>query len=721
MQLGVGLIMDVPNSNSLDGLSAAELMQLGYAARKAQDHSGALGWFELALQKNPKNTNVSIECARTLLDKGDVDAGREILTSLVHLDQFVIYALLGRADRLKGNREKALHYYSLAFDLKPDHPTLPAEIATELRVLGRLDEAQGVLLSLFERLPSSPHALNGLAQIARICDDREQALSYYRALETLDPNHPNVHIDIAIELRELGRLDEAAQSLAISCNPNPGAIFHQKGLIAVAQENDDLAIECFKAGIEKQRDHHACYQALIAKFFQLGNFEQMRKSLDTALGIFPNHTAFRRFEYRHMRSIGKVNIAIDLVQSLHKTEFNNFDVVHDFVEYLIFLGEFERASKLIEPWANNSHKDRFLFLKSKLAMAQFDLGSAVTCIDEAILINPKNIQYQQHRISLNIMAGNISGAQDDVNGLKVKFQSKGWGNKQLKSVGGFPAQILREINLNPYANKSLANLKQTSPGENLRSVAKIFKDEPNHLGLAIRLLTLLAQDKRLNQRLKLLDDELASKIPKNLIQFWDTKDVPPEMAEVMQSWRSLNPGFNYQLFNDQSAQEFIWAYHSPDVLKAFRMANHPAMRSDLFRLAYLYEFGGIYVDADDLCINPIDEFTNIGVDLLLIQESTGSIGNNFLAVKAKHPFIQFALQYVVNNILNKAGGVWFASGPGAWFASGPGALTISFCQMYIELLEQEQTPSQVAITEIHNLHQYVTPHLKINYKRSSRS
>lgn len=704
--------MDLFNEAGLNELSVPELVKLGHEARKLKEHGRALALFELALQKNPSNTNLSIEVARSLVDQGDGEAGRQILLSLEHLKQFQIYALLGRIERLRLNRESALHYYSLAFELKPDHPTLPAEIATELRALERLDEAENILLSLLERLPSSPHALNGLALIARIRGEREKALSYYRALEDLDSSNPNVHIDIAIELRELGRLEEASQSLESSCNPNPGLIWHQKGLIANAQESHDVAVECFKSGIEQQRDHIVCHQALIAKFFQLGSFDEVRRALDIAFGIFPDHIALRRFEYRYMRAIGRVDIAIDLLQALNKTEPNNLDIAYDFLECLIFLGQFERASLLIESYQNNPQKDRILSFKSRLAMAQFMVDDAIELIDEAILINAKNIQYRQQRLSLNLMGANILEAQDDVNSLKVNFRNKGWNSKKLKSVGGFPGQLLREIKLNPYANKRLADAKKIGLNDRFQSVVKIAKDEPNHLGVAISLLTLLSQNKKLKQNLKALGGSSKSNIPRNIIQFWDSKDIPRRVEEIMQSWSGLNPSFQYQLFDDQSAQEFIKTYHSSEVLKAFRIANHPAMRSDLFRLAYLYEFGGIYADADDLCVNPIEGFIGIGVDLILVQEPAGPIGNYFLAASPRNPFIGFALSCVVNNILNKAGGIWFAS--------GPGALTICFCQMYLQFLEKGQTPPGIAIQESHNLHRYVTPHLHINYKLSDR-
>lgn len=706
--------MNLSNEEStFDELSAQELIQHANEARKSKCHEKALRFFVLAFQKNPSNINLSVEVARSLVDMGDIDSGHRRLISLVHLNQVPIYALLGRIERIKGNRESALRYYSLALDLKPDHPTLPSEVATELRALGRLEEAEDRLLLLLESFPNSPHALNGLGQISRLRGEREIALSYYRALEVADPNHPNVHIDIAIELRELGRLEESSQALACSRSPNQGAIFHQKGLIAIAQEDDQLAIDCFKTGIERQKDHLACHKALIAKFIQLGLLDEAKKVLEIALEIFPSNVAIRQLEYRYMRAKGELDRAISLVHALNQSEPDNLDVVHDFVDYLIFLGQFERVSSVIESSEKNYNKDKLLYLKSKLALAKFQLDDASTLLDKAMSINPENDQYQQQRLLINIMLGNIQGAQDNLRSRKVKFEKKGWGAKKLKSVGGFPAQVLREIKLNPYANKRLGESSQLPFVERICSVAKIVKDEPNHLGAVICLLTLLARNKKCIQNLRLIDGDVKCNIPSNIIQFWDTKDVPSGMEEVMQSWKRLNPNFHYQLFNDQSAQEFIQRYHSPDVLRAFRMANHPAMRSDLFRIAYLLEFGGVYADADDLCNKPLDEFLGKNFDLILIQEPLGSIGNNFIAVKQRHPFIEFALKNIVSNILSKAGGIWFSS--------GPGALTISFCQMYIEFLEQRIIPQGVALKESYYLHRYVIPHLPMNYKSSVSS
>jgi tetratricopeptide (TPR) repeat protein len=492
--------------------------------------------------------------------------------------------------------------------------------------------------------------------------------------------------------------------------PNSIYAFIGLGHIASAEENHDLAIEYFKAGTKQQGMNPAIHLALIQKFLQLFCYDEARHALDIAIKIFPDHVMLRRLEYLFLRAIGRVDRAIDLAQTLNYQQPNNVVILHDLVNDLIELGEFDRAVKLIESHPNHSHKDRLIFLNGKIAMAQFKLDESIKFIDAAILINENETQYHQLRLSLNLMLGNCDAAQNDLSQLKKIFEKKGWSGKKLKSVGGFPANVLREIKLNPYANKILTESIDLPLVNRISAVGKILRDEPNHLGSAVCFLSLLSQAGKLQQGLNLCKGEATTLMPRNIVQFWNEKEIPIPVMKIMQSWKDVNPSFHYQVFDDQSAEEFLDRHFSSDTVKAFKMANHPAMRADLFRLAYLYECGGICSDADDLCINPINGFIDAGLDLILLQEPTGTIANNFLAVNSKHPFVQFALTNIVNNIVNKAGGIWFVS--------GPGALTLCFCEMYISYLERGQFPPGVGIKQGHNLRQYVAQHLSVGYKKT---
>ena len=88
------------------------------------------------------------------------------------------------------------------------------------------------------------------------------------------------------------------------------------------------------------------------------------------------------------------------------------------------------------------------------------------------------------------------------------------------------------------------------------------------------------------------------KVPRRILQFWDQKTVPADVQDCTASWRAI-PNIDHVLFDEVQAREFIRVEYEARHLEAFDLCNHPAMKSDLFRLAYLYRHGGAYIDADD--------------------------------------------------------------------------------------------------------------------------
>lgn len=94
-------------------------------------------------------------------------------------------------------------------------------------------------------------------------------------------------------------------------------------------------------------------------------------------------------------------------------------------------------------------------------------------------------------------------------------------------------------------------------------------------------------------------------IPKVIIQYWHSlNEIPHDVLECIESWKPLKEkGFQFKLFDDQLAKEFIINNLEEKHLISYLKCHHPAMRCDYFRLCYLYKCGGFYVDADELLLN----------------------------------------------------------------------------------------------------------------------
>jgi mannosyltransferase OCH1-like enzyme len=101
-----------------------------------------------------------------------------------------------------------------------------------------------------------------------------------------------------------------------------------------------------------------------------------------------------------------------------------------------------------------------------------------------------------------------------------------------------------------------------------------------------------------------INDRCKQPTPKTIVQFWhDLAQLPTDVEKCVRSWTAWEmSGFKHKLFDKRAAGTFI--SHSLGVrhTRAFERCYHPAMQADYFRLCYVLVEGGIYVDADDVCV-----------------------------------------------------------------------------------------------------------------------
>lgn len=95
---------------------------------------------------------------------------------------------------------------------------------------------------------------------------------------------------------------------------------------------------------------------------------------------------------------------------------------------------------------------------------------------------------------------------------------------------------------------------------------------------------------------------MATEIPKKIVQFWDNLDLLPwDVKECIDTWsKTEEQGFERLLFDEKQARDFIHRNLGFRYIRAYDKCYHPAMKSDYFRLCYIFAEGGCYIDADDV-------------------------------------------------------------------------------------------------------------------------
>jgi hypothetical protein len=103
-----------------------------------------------------------------------------------------------------------------------------------------------------------------------------------------------------------------------------------------------------------------------------------------------------------------------------------------------------------------------------------------------------------------------------------------------------------------------------------------------------------------------------------IVQFWDGKELPDDVYELVEGWKNAVPNGNHVLFDDSTSRNFIRAHYNNSFVDAYDYCWHPAMKSDYFRLAYLYVNGGLYVDADEKLLYNVPNVNFAKGNLLVI-------------------------------------------------------------------------------------------------------
>jgi hypothetical protein len=138
-------------------------------------------------------------------------------------------------------------------------------------------------------------------------------------------------------------------------------------------------------------------------------------------------------------------------------------------------------------------------------------------------------------------------------------------------------------------------------------------------------------------------------IPKIIHQIW----IGPKPAPLscMKTWLYKNPDFEYIFWTEA---EFIKRNIQFEAQEKIDMISEYAGKTDIMRLEILSRFGGIFIDADSICIEPIGELferlsTSSGFATFENENSRkGLIANGNLAVYPKHPLLRDMLDWILS-------------------------------------------------------------------------
>lgn len=136
-------------------------------------------------------------------------------------------------------------------------------------------------------------------------------------------------------------------------------------------------------------------------------------------------------------------------------------------------------------------------------------------------------------------------------------------------------------------------------------------------------------------------------IPRTVMITTPNKDTVPKY--IWEQYDKYASGYKINVYDDEDCKRFLLQYFAPNVEQKFKALKKGAHKADLFRYAYLYIRGGIYMDVKTILHSPLDSIFNHDLNRCYLVKSivNNSIYNGIIATPPKNPYIRQLLDRMI--------------------------------------------------------------------------
>jgi hypothetical protein len=159
-----------------------------------------------------------------------------------------------------------------------------------------------------------------------------------------------------------------------------------------------------------------------------------------------------------------------------------------------------------------------------------------------------------------------------------------------------------------------------------------------------------------------------SKIPKIIHQLW-IGEIPPPL-KMMNTWKEKHPNCQYIYWNENEFQARGMGFCCAEKINNMKEINGKA---DIMRWEILEKYGGVFVDADSICIEPLDDsfFQTEFAGFENENCRRGLVATGTMGFAPNSPICRDIIEWILNSPEADAS----IANHRAWFSVGPALFT----------------------------------------------
>lgn len=344
-------------------------MQLGEARKKWNSLGQAIECYQQASRIQSNCIEPQLKIVELLLDLRRSDEAEILLNELLkyYPSDYTVITKLGRLERKKGNRERALELFELAVkETSSSTRKMNASLLAtqELSALNRLDEALEIIEPILEEWPQNTWAKMILGNLLMHKKDFWGASKAFQEVLQLSPEDINAYAKLAQALKGSGKSDDAIHLLNQTSSHvyNNHQIQQNLGILYRDQHDREKAIECFQRAFDAVPTDLWYSLSLANEWIESNSFELAEEQLTKTLEYHPGNIHVLLKLGKLAQKCQKLETAISYYQQAEKLHHNSIEPSLKIVQTLISFNEIERAeSKLLQ--LLQQHSDNFSVIK----------------------------------------------------------------------------------------------------------------------------------------------------------------------------------------------------------------------------------------------------------------------------------------------------------------------------------------------------------------------
>ena len=153
-------------------------------------------------------------------------------------------------------------------------------------------------------------------------------------------------------------------------------------------------------------------------------------------------------------------------------------------------------------------------------------------------------------------------------------------------------------------------------------------------------------------------------IPKIIHQCWIGPHKKPE--RLMKTWKEMNPTWQYVEWDNKKVSDFKLVNQKHFDAYDSIQQNKWNGKSNILRYEILFRYGGVWIDADTGCVNPLEDFF-LDNDSFCSYENekarTGLLAQGFLGATKENELMRLLIEELSKKEKLNYIASWISSGP----------------------------------------------------------